>query len=182
MRQRTLMKAAIASIPVILLILLLGVLHKGISGELAHWQVMSEGAPANLIRQIQQDNLKGNTNVRAMKFWQISQPGQSKLLYLIDSRTAHQDSRQPLCGELGCAFFGYVEIQKNRYERVLSAYLNPRLPPNVALFEPLQRLQNGLPILKVHQLEQQQIRRYRYEFNGKDYEIVETQLLPQRYE
>jgi hypothetical protein len=182
MRQRTLFKAAIASIPVILLILFLGVLHKGVSGELAHWQVMSEGAPANLIRQIQQDNLKGNTDVNAMKYWKIVQPEQSKLLYLIDSRTVNTRSKQPLCGELGCAFFGYIETRKNQYERVLSAYLNPRLPPNVALFEPLQSLQNGLPFLKVHQLEQQQIRRYRYGFNGRNYEIVETQLLPQRYE
>jgi hypothetical protein len=80
MKPLILIKTAIAGIPILLMLLVLGLFHKGASVEPAHWQVMAEGAPPALIQQVQQDNLKGNTDVKAMKFWRIAQPGQSKLL------------------------------------------------------------------------------------------------------
>lgn len=157
---------------------IVGLLNQGKATEFVTWQRASQVAPASLVQQIQQENLSGNSQVGDMKVWKIQRPQQSKPLYLIDSRIKGKAS---LCGALGCAFWGYVPVS-DRFQRVLSAYFDPRLPPKIQLFESQNALQNGLPILKVNQLEKQQICQYQYEFNGKGYELMETRLLPQRYE
>ena len=79
-------------------------------------------------------------------------------------------------------FLGYISAGKNQYHRVFAAYLKPQLPPKVSLIAPTETIQNGLPTLKVNQLEGRQIRQLMFAFNGADYNVVNTQLLPKVYE
>ena len=114
-----------------------------------------------------------------LKIWQS---GQAEPLYIINSRipTLEMD-KNPLCGALGCLFLGYVQTN-NGYQNVFSSYLDPRLPPDIALIEVSDTLQNEMPELIVHQLEGNQILRLRLTLNNGRYEVVETQHLPERYE
>ncbi|KAM3099287.1 hypothetical protein ACKFKF_15145 [Phormidesmis sp. 146-12] len=167
-------------------IVVLGIINQSASVEIG-WREAAHNAPPELMQQVVEENLssdfKGDSG--RMKVLQIQRSGQSKPLFLIDSRIANeanQSAGNPLCGASGCQFFGYVSTQNNRYQRVLAAYFNPRLPPKIQLFDITHRLQNGLPVLTVNQLEDKQIRQFIFAFNGKFYELVETQLLPKVYE
>ncbi|WP_448287529.1 hypothetical protein [Phormidesmis priestleyi] len=46
----------------------------------------------------------------------------------------------------------------------------------------MNKLQNGLPVLTVNQLENKQIRQFIFAFTGNSYELVETHLLSKVYE
>lgn len=151
------------------------------------WQEAARSAPPGLMQQVVQENLSagftGDTG--QMKVWRILQSGQSKPLFLIDTRSTNEATHpgeNPLCGALGCQFFGYLSTAKDRYQRVLSEYFKPQLPPKVSLIEPSQTVQNGLPILKINQLEGKQVKQMIFAFNGKTYDVVETHLLPKVYE
>ena len=167
-------------------IVMLGVINQSASVELG-WREAARSAPPGLMQQVIQENLSSNFKGDSgrMKIWQIRRSGQSKPLFLIDSRIANeadQPTENPLCGTSGCQFFGYVSTQNNHYQRVLVAYFNPRLPPKISLFDIADKLQNGLPVLTVNQLENKQIRQFIFAFNGKSYDLIETQLLPKVYE
>ncbi len=175
----------------ILVIILLVFLAGGIYAALPKtaqgdtWQPASSIAPPELMAQVIQENINPEIQVNAaqMRVWKIQLPGQSTPLYLIDSRIANSagsPQNNPLCGALGCAFWGYV--QEENYRRVFASYLDPRLPPDIPLIEPTNIIQNGLPNLKINQLQNHQIQQLTLSFNGQFYEAVETQLLPQRYE
>ncbi len=164
----------------------LGVMNQSASVELG-WREASRSAPSGLMQQVVQENLssefKGDSG--RMKIWRIQRSGQSKPLFLVDSRIANeaeQPTTNPLCGASGCQFFGYIPAQNNRYQRVLAAYFNPRLPPKISLFDVTDKLQNGLPVLTVNQLEKRQIRQLIFAFKETSYELIETQLLPDIYE
>ncbi|MEO0537718.1 MAG: hypothetical protein AAF215_28130 [Cyanobacteria bacterium P01_A01_bin.123] len=150
-----------------------------------NWQSASH-APSKLLDQVVSDNLPSDLSIDAtqMQVWEIQLAGQPAPLYLIDTRVAdnaEDPAGNPLCGALGCAFFGYVLTDGN-YEKVLDAYFKPELPPEVPLFELAEALQNDLPVLKVNQLEGDQIQQFTLVFNNGQYENVEIQTLPQRYE
>jgi hypothetical protein len=147
------------------------------------WQHASEAAPPGLMEQVVRENISPNAQVNSgqMKIWKIQRSGQPAPMYLIDSRVASSATTSPLCGASGCAFFGYVR-QGEGYRRVFASYLDPRLPPNIPLFELVNHSSNGLPVLKINQLEGNQSQQLTLTFNGQMYEVTETQLLPQRYE
>ena len=156
------------------------------SSDANGWQRGSDAAPAGLMQQVIQENIAPDFQVDSgrMRVWRIQQSGQPDPLYLIDSRVAsaaESASANPLCGASGCAFFGYIQ-QGDRHQRVFADYLDPRLPPNIPLFEVPHKLQNRLPVLIVNQMENNQIRQLTLSFNDREYEVTETQLLPQRYE
>lgn len=156
---------------------------KSAAGEMG-WQTAAQSAPPGLMQQIIQENFKlgfaGNT--APMKVWKIMRSVQAKPLFLIDTRTGKQAHANPLCGALGCQFLGYIPVGNNHYQRVLTAYFKPQLPPHIALIEPTPSIHNGLPTLKINQLEGKQIRQLTFAFNGKVYSTVESQLLPKVYE
>lgn len=150
-----------------------------------NWQSTAD-APSELLDQVIRDNLPADlaTDATQMQMWEIQLAGQPTPLYLIDSRiadTTADPASNPLCGALGCAFFGYVRANSS-YEKVLDAYFRPELPPEVPLFELTETLQNDLPVLSVNQLEGNQIQQFTLIFNGEQYETVEIQTLPHRYE
>ncbi|MEN8446357.1 MAG: hypothetical protein ABG776_15255 [Cyanobacteria bacterium J06555_13] len=147
--------------------------------EISAWQPAAEVAPPGLMMQIATDNLTSGfeTQLGQMTMMRPWQPGQLKALYLIDSRTADLSTQDnPLCGALGCAFFGYVPTDEE-FQSVLSLYLDPHLPPDIPLIETSDRLQNNMPELIIHQLEGEQLMRMRMVLNTEQYEVVETQYL-----
>ncbi len=151
------------------------------------WQLAKDAAPVELMAQVIQENLQPGTPVDTgqMKIWRVQQVNQNVPLYLIDTRVANA-AEQPqgnlLCGVQGCLFLAYIPAGSGHYQRVLSLYLNPHLPPKIVLLQPTAALQAELPCLMVSQLEQPKIRTTQFCFNGSIYEIVETQLLPEVYE
>jgi hypothetical protein len=152
------------------------------------WQLAKDAAPAGLMAQVIQENLQPGTAIDTgqMKIWQIQQANQNVPLYLIDTRVANaaehpQDN--PLCGVQGCLFLAYISAGSGHYQRVLSIYLNPHLPPQTTLLQPsAYSSESGLPCLMVNQLEHHKIRTTQFCFNGSIYEIIDTQLLPKVYE
>lgn len=151
------------------------------------WQEAARSAPPGLMQQVVQENLSSDFagDVERMRVWRISQSGQSKPLFLVDTRSingATRPNENPLCGALGCKFLGYVSATKDRYQQVLANYLKPQLPPKISLIEPTSTIRNGLPTLKINQLEGKQVKQSVLGFNGKEYEVVETHLLPKLYE
>jgi hypothetical protein len=152
-----------------------------------HWQDVENRVPNELLLRIIQDNLRPEIPVDAgrMKIWKIKSSKQSRPLYLVDSRItdlANRPRANPLCGASGCAFFLYQLTDNRSFQPIWSDYLNVNLPPTVPLFEPVNDLHNGLPVLKINQMEGKRIRRSRLSFNGKVYEVTQTTLLPQIYE
>ena len=160
--------------------LIIGVYQVWPRTENGDWQLAEEIAPKALMEQVAAENLNPDFDVPLgqMKMLKLSQSGQAASLYLIDSRLAGSPTREdPLCGALGCAFFGYVPINDG-YQSVLSLYLNPNLPTDVPLIEASETLQNDMPELTIHQLEGAQLLRLRLVLNDGRYEVVETQYLP----
>jgi hypothetical protein len=162
-------------------------LHSSNATGQSPWRLAKEGAPAGLMAQVIQENIQPGTTVEAeqMKVWTIQQPHQTIPLYLIDTRVANaveHPQENLLCGAQGCVFLAYIPAEEGHYQRILSLYLNPHLPPKMTLLQPTAELKAGLPCLVARQLEQQKIRITQFCFNGSTYEIVETQLLPEVYE
>jgi hypothetical protein len=141
------------------------------------WQLVAEALPIDFQQQILQENIQPNTQANIGQM-QVLLAGQ---LYLIDTRlrkTAKASQPHPLCGAENCLFLGY----NLKRQRVLSVYLNPKLPPKVSLIQPLDEHRENLPCLRINQLEQHKIRTSKLCFTGNAYETVETQLLPEVYE
>jgi hypothetical protein len=145
------------------------------------WKLAKDIAPPELLKQIAQENFQPGkaVEVEQMKIWKIENS-----LYLIDTRIV-DDAKEPqtnlLCGKEDCLFLGYV-LKGERYQRVLDLYVNPRLPPKIPLWHVLPQLSNGLPCLVIRQLIHHQIQAAKLCFNGTSYEVVASQLLPERYE
>ena len=165
--------------------LIVGVYQVWPRSESSAWQPVASVAPPGLMMQIAGDNLAPGfkDQVGQMKMMRPWQPGQSRALYLIDSRTADLSTQgNPLCGSLGCAFFGYVptniEERNESFQSVLSLYLKPNLPPDVPLIEATDTLYNDMPELVIHQLEGDQLVYMRLVLSNEQYEVVETQYLP----
>ncbi|MEL7358228.1 MAG: hypothetical protein AAFN40_16895 [Cyanobacteria bacterium J06560_6] len=164
--------------------LIIGVYQVWPRSENSPWQLVANAAPPGLMMQIGTENLASGFDAQLgqMKIMRPWQPGQTLALYLIDSRAADLSTQDnPLCGALGCAFFGYVPTD-NGYQNVLSLYLNPHLPPDIPLIEATDELQNQMPELIIHQLEGTQLLRMRLVLNNERYEVVETQYLPEQDE
>lgn len=182
MRRKMLIRVAV----VLLLVFSAGVYAALPKTTESEWRHAAETAPPGLMEQMVQENINPNdpVNPGQMRIWKIQHSGQPEPIYLIDARIANpatSSQPNPLCGASGCAFFGYAR-QGNGYRRVFASYLDPRLPPNVPLFELANRLSHQLPVLKVNQLMGNQIHQLTLTFNGQMYEVTETQVLPQRYE
>ncbi|WP_275336868.1 hypothetical protein [Nodosilinea sp. PGN35] len=141
------------------------------------WRLAQEVAPLRLLSQMMQDNLSPTFPVDPgqMQMWKVQVAGQHQPLYLVDSRVEGSE-RQPLCGAIGCAFFGYIP-QDNSFQRVLATYLNPHVPPGRDLIEPTTTVDNGLPQLIVNQLGTESFQQYTLGFNGEVYEIQQIDTL-----
>jgi hypothetical protein len=151
------------------------------------WQDVGKQVPNQLTLRLVQDNLYPGIPVDTgrMKIWKIKLSGQNSSLYLVDSRItdlAEYPRSNPLCGRAGCAFFIYKLTDSQSFQLIWSHYLNVNLPPTVALFEPVNTLHNGLPMLRINQMEGKRIRQSNLSFNGRVYEVTQTTLLPQIYE
>jgi hypothetical protein len=150
------------------------ILHRGQAQ--GNWQPASQVLSINFQQQILKENLQPGTSIDI---------GQMKVLtvgrlQLIDTRIAHltkASNANPLCGAESCLFLGY-----SNHQRVLNIYINPNMPPKVALIQPIDEIREGLPCLLINQLEQQKIHASKVCFNGTAYETVETQILPEVYE
>ncbi|MCG8368814.1 MAG: hypothetical protein MJA27_36460 [Pseudanabaenales cyanobacterium] len=170
----------------ILLSSITGAIREHASADSANWNDAVYSAPLGLMEQVQRNNLSPDLPIDTgrMRVRKVQQSGQSEPLYLIDSQIADA-AKYPqanlLCGELGCAFFGYIPSD-SRYEEILNTYFNPHLPPDIPLFESTETLKNGLPVLKVNQMESEQVQQLTLAFNGQAYEVIENQLFPDRYE
>jgi len=140
------------------------------------WRLAQAVAPLPLLSQIMQDNLSPNFPVDPgqMQVWRVQIAGQRQPLYLVDTRVEGIET-QPLCGAMGCAFFGYIP-QDTGFQRVLATYLMPHLPPGRTLIEPTTTLDQGLPRLVVTQQGTDGVQQYTLGFNGEVYEIqhIET--------
>jgi hypothetical protein len=151
------------------------------------WQNIEKQVPHELTLRIVQDNLRPEIPVDTgrMKIWKIQMSKQNRPIYLVDSQItdlAEYPRANPLCGSSGCAFFIYKLSENQSFQPIWSRYLNVNLPPTVALFEPVNTLHNGLPVLRINQMEGKRIRQSNLSFNGKVYEVTQTTLLPQIYE
>jgi hypothetical protein len=141
------------------------------------WQLAHDMAPLPLLSQMMQDNLSPTFPVDPgqMQMWKVQVAGQRYPLYLVDSRVKGIEM-QPLCGAIGCAFFGYTP-QDAGFQRVLATYLNPHVPPGRSLIELTMTIDNGLPGLVVNQLSAEGLQQYTLGFNGEVYEIQQIDTL-----
>ena len=141
------------------------------------WRLAQEVAPLPLLSQMMQDNLSPTFPVDPgqMQMWKVEVAGQRPPLYLVDSRVEGSVT-QPLCGAIGCAFFGYIP-QDTGFQRVLATYLNPHVPPGRSLIEPTTTVEHGLPRLVVNQLGAEGLQQYTLGFNGQVYEIQQIDTL-----
>ena len=141
------------------------------------WRLAEEVAPLPLLSQMMQDNLSPTFPVDPgqMQMWKVQIARQRQPLYLVDSRVEGSKT-QPLCGAIGCAFFGYIP-QDIGFQRVLATYLNPHVPPGRSLIEPTTTVDNGLPRLVVNQLGAEGLQQYTLGFNGEVYEIEQIDTL-----
>jgi hypothetical protein len=150
------------------------------------WQLATDAAPSGLVAQIQAETLspKSAADAGRMKIWSIQLPGQKQPLYLINSQIASlvKPNANPLCGNSGCAFFAYISTGKEQYQQVWSTYLNVHLPPKVTLFEVPDDLRNGMPMLKINQLQANRVQQLHVTFNGQTYEVTASLLTPQTYD
>lgn len=141
------------------------------------WRLAQDVAPLPLLSQLMQDNLSPTFRVDPgqMQMWKLQVEGQRQPLYLVDSGVEGSET-QPLCGAIGCAFFGYIP-QDAGFQRVLATYLNPHVPPGRDLIEPTTTVDNGLPQLIVNQLGAEGLQQYTLGFNGQVYEIQQIDTL-----
>jgi len=141
------------------------------------WRLAQEVAPLPLLSQMLADNLGPNFPVDPgqMQMWKVHIARQHQPLYLVDSRLKGIEV-QPLCGAIGCAFFGYIP-QDTGFRRVLATYLNPHVPPGRSLIEPTTTVDHGLPQLVVNQLGAEGFQQYTLGFNGQVYEIQQIDTL-----
>ena len=141
------------------------------------WQLAQDVAPLPLLSQMMQDNLSPTFPVDPgqMQMWKVQVAGQRQPLYLVDSRVEGSET-QPLCGAIGCAFFGYIPYDIG-FQRVLATYLNPHVPPGRSLIEPTTTVEHGLPRLVVNQLSSEGFQQYTLGFNGEVYEIQQIDTL-----
>ena len=146
------------------------------------WQLAGEIAPPELLKQIGEDHLSSPepVNLSHMRVLKVHKPRQSGPLYLVDTRLAESD-QQPLCGQAGCAFLGYIPGQAS-YQTVFNTYLDPHLPPDTDLLSVTDTLQSGLPTLTLHQLEGQQLQRFTVAFDGTHYAVVTVDNLSSPHE
>ena len=176
------------SVLVVLVLAIAFFLPKTNASSQPQWQLAKDNASAGLMAQVIQENIQPGTPVDAgqMKVWKVQQSDQNVPLYLIDTRVtnaAEHPQDNPLCGMQGCLFLAYIPAGSGHYQRVLSIYLNPHLPPQTTLLAAEEdSLEVGLPCLIVKQLENHKIRTIQFCFNGSIYEIIDTQLLPEVYE
>ena len=148
--------------------------------ENTDWQPAKNIAPEGLMEQVIEENVNPGFEVQAdeMQVLRVFLHNQADPLYLIDSRIADSGTEaESLCGALGCAFFGYVQTDEG-YQSVLNIYLDPSLPPDVYLIDSSNVLQNDMPELIVHQLENEQLLQMKLVLSSDRYEVVETQYLP----
>jgi hypothetical protein len=126
-----------------------------------------------------QDNLSPTFLVDPgqMQMWKVQVARQRQPLYLVDSRVEGIEM-QPLCGAVGCAFFGYIPHDAG-FQRVLATYLNPHVPPGQILIEPTSTIENGLPQLIVNQLGGDDLQKFTLTFNGQAYDIQHIDALAQ---
>ncbi|MBW4466324.1 MAG: hypothetical protein KME07_12940 [Pegethrix bostrychoides GSE-TBD4-15B] len=182
--------AVIALATLLIGLSLLGTSRNRASADAANWSYASNSAPSGLVQQIAANHLSPDLPVDSgrMKVLNVQLPGQKQPLYLVDSRItnlAQYPHVNPLCGASGCAFFGYIPTdipKEQQFQEVWNAYLNVNLPPNVSLFESSDALQNGLPVLKINQMQGNRVEQSHWSFNGQEYEVTKTLLTPQTYE
>ncbi|MEO0769056.1 MAG: hypothetical protein AAFY72_06425 [Cyanobacteria bacterium J06649_4] len=144
------------------------------------WQPAEAIAPDELMAQAAEENLGPSFDgqLGQLKVMKIVQSGQVAPLYLINSRIPSLPIHEnPLCGALGCLFLGYVQTSTG-YQNVLSTYFDLRLPPDIALLEVGDELQNEMPELIIHQVEGNQLLQLRMALNHERYEVIDTQYLP----
>jgi hypothetical protein len=152
----------------------------------SNWKPAAAAAPPGLMAQVQAEMLNPKYAAEAgkMKLWAIEIPGQQYPLYVINAQTASlvKLNVNPFCGNSGCAFFAYIATGKEQYQQAWNAYLNVHLPPKVNLFETPDVLRNGMPVLKINQLQGQRVQQLHLTYNGQRYEVTTTLLTPQAYE
>ena len=141
------------------------------------WRLAQDVAPLPLLSQMLEDNLSPTFPVDSgqMQMWKVQVAGQRQPLYLVDSRIEGIEM-QPLCGAIGCAFFGYIPHDTG-FQRVLATYLSPHVPPGRPLIEPTTTVEHGLPRLVVNQLGTEGFQQYTLGFNGQIYEIQQIDTL-----
>ncbi|MEO0806040.1 MAG: hypothetical protein AAFY33_07020 [Cyanobacteria bacterium J06643_4] len=170
----------IASGIAIALLLTVGVYQVWPRSATNDWQPLANAVPLELMMQIGREHLMPDADeqLSQMEIMRLWQSGQTRTLYLIDSRTADLSTNEnPLCGALGCAFFAYVPIEGG-FQSVLNLYLDPHLPPDIALIETGEMLHNDMPKLIIHQLEGNQLIQMHLVLNNEQYEVIETRYLP----
>jgi hypothetical protein len=140
------------------------------------WQQATAVAPAAVIEQTiaQNTTLTGEQAAKVaktMQAWEVR--GKLGRLVVFNFNTPE------LCGALGCLYMGMWLRENQPAAQVLSMYLNPNLPEGRSLFEVLGGegdRNRELPCLKVMQLEQVRLRQINLCFNGRQYQIVNSQL------
>ena len=160
--------------------LIIGVYQVWPRSKSSDWQLLASTAPPGLMMQIGEAHLTSgfDEQLGQMKLMQPWQSGQMSGLYLFDSRSADSPvGENPLCGAMGCVFLGYVPTEEG-FQNVLNLYLDPHLPPDVALIETSDILHNNMPKLIIHQLEGDQLIQMHLVLNNEQYEVIETQYLP----
>lgn len=178
------LKAGLIAVSLALAVPLIAGVYRGWSRASNSWQPAHATGLDGLIQQVSEEQINPDFDVQTgnMRVLEISLPRQRESLYLIDSQqTTDAAEREPLCGALGCAFFGYVTSESG-YQNVLSLYLDPHLPPDIPLIEVGEVLQADMPELIVNQLEGTRILQMRMTLNDERYEVIEVKYLAQAYE
>lgn len=82
------------------------------------------------------------------------------------------------CGHSDCLYLGYRRAADESLKEVFNAYLNPNIPPDYSLFEPLDRTANGLPCFLINQVNGTDIDRYTLCFDGSEYQVEDVKAFP----
>ena len=81
------------------------------------------------------------------------------------------------CGKLGCLYVVYLSKGESSYQRVLSLYLQPNLPPKHSLISISSESNTSaslLPCLEVKQVEQDALHNLTYCFDGRAYQPIKN--------
>jgi len=155
--------------------LLLGVLLTSVgctsAMSLTPWQDATKVASVSVLQSVvaADTSLDPKTAYKDVQAWVAN--GRNASLAVFDYHNTG------VCGVLGCLYSAYV-IKKNTIPtRVFSAYFDPALPPNYALFAVADSKFEELPCIQVNQSHDQALRQLSYCYNGKSYQLAQSNIL-----
>jgi hypothetical protein len=134
------------------------------------WNKAANLVSAPVIEQVITENTRFKAKPSAKNILSLNVAGKDGKFILFNFNTPD------VCGALGCLYAGYWSRDKQPISQVFLSYLNTNLPPGKELLVVEEDKDRLLPCIKILQTEMQQLRQFRYCFNGNRYQVINSQL------